>query len=195
MSLKKPSSSRPSKEELKCAWGTTLPDVIGLDCKILFCGINPGLYTAATGFHFARPGNRFWPALNLAGLTPGLLEPHQQAVLPDLGMGITNLVSKATRTAQELTSLQITEGLARLRSLVAYHNPKWLAVLGITVFKQALGRKNLAEGPLTESWGTTKIWLLPNPSGLNAHLKLAEFARSLNSLAIFAGLPIRPYVQ
>lgn len=179
---------KPTAEELTSAWGKTLPDIWGPKCRILFSGINPGLYTAATGTHFARPGNRFWPALHLAGITPRLFKPWEQGDLPALGLGITNLVPWATRTAQELTQAQIESGLAKLRGLVEELKPDWLAVLGLTTFRQALDRKDLREGLLDEKWGKTSIWVLPNPSGLNAHLTLDNFAKSLDQLREAAGL-------
>lgn len=181
-------SRKPTDEELCAAFGKTLPDIWGPNCRVLFSGINPGLYTAATGTHFARPGNRFWPALHLAGITPRLFKPWEQGELPALGLGITNLVPWATRTAQELTLAQIQAGLAKLRGLVNEIEPNWLAVLGLTTFRQALGRKSLREGLLEETWGKTRIWVLPNPSGLNAHLTLGSFAKSLDQLREAAGL-------
>ncbi|MFM8931203.1 MAG: mismatch-specific DNA-glycosylase [Gemmataceae bacterium] len=182
---------KPITHEIEAAFGETLPDVVGPECRILFCGINPGLYTAATRTHFGRPGNRFWPALHLSGLTPRLFAPWEQHDLPGLGLGITNLVPWATRTAQELTKNQIQAGFIQLKKLVREMEPEWLAVLGLTIFRKAMGRKDIREGILDESWGSTRIWVLPNPSGLNAHLTLEGLAKSFNSLRVAAGLPKR----
>lgn len=181
---------KPTSKELSEAWGKTLPDVVGPGCKVLFAGINPGLYTAATRTHFGRPGNRFWPGLFQAGITPRLYHPTEQWKLTDLGVGITNLVPWATKTAEELTGDQIASGIQLLRELVARVQPKWLGVLGVTTLRVALGRKDIGMGPLEEKWGQTGIWVLPNPSGLNAHLKMTTFAESLAELANAAGLPL-----
>lgn len=180
---------KPTQFEIQAASGKTLPDILGPDCRILFCGINPGLYTAATKTHFARPGNRFWPALHLSGLTPRLFAPWDQDELPSLGMGITNLVPWATRTAQELSKSQIDAGFSNLKNLVQEKKPPWLAVLGLTTFREAMGRRDIREGILDESWGNTRIWVLPNPSGLNAHLTLDGLAMAFDQLRIAAGLP------
>lgn len=188
-----PQKFRPSKEELAEAWGKTLPDVVGPDCKILFAGINPGLYTAATSTHFGRPGNRFWPGLFHAGITPALFHPSDQWKLVDLGVGITNLVPWATKTAEELTDEQINQGIQTLRELVARVQPVWLGVLGITTLRAALKQKDISMGPMREKWGKTGIWVLPNPSGLNAHLKMESFAAALAELAKTAGLPLHSH--
>ncbi len=183
--------TKPTETDIQAAVGTTLPDVVGPDCRILFCGINPGLYTAATQTHFGRPGNRFWPALHLSGLTPRLLSPWEQDELPTLGLGITNLVPWATRTAQDLSKKQIDSGFIRLKKMVGKKKPQWLAVLGLTTFRQAMGRKDIREGILDESWGETRIWVLPNPSGLNAHLTLKGLAQAFGKLRLAAGLSKR----
>jgi TDG/mug DNA glycosylase family protein len=183
-------SRKPTPTELENAWGKTLPDILGSGCKILFSGINPGLYTAATANHFARPGNRFWPGIHQAGLTPRLYKPWEQNELPSLGMGITNLVPWATRSAQELTPEQISAGYTQIRQLIKQWQPNWLVVLGITTLRQAMGRKDIREGILNETWDSTRICVLPNPSGLNAHLTLSGFANSLRNIAIHAGLTL-----
>lgn len=148
---------------------------------MLFCGINPGLVSAATGYHFARPGNRFWPALHGAGFTPRLLLPAEQDVLRGLGLGITNMVARATARADELTAAEMVAGGARLRALIAQVRPAWLAVVGITAYRTAFAAPRASVGPQEERLGGTRVWALPNPSGLNAHWQLpamiAEYAR------------------
>ncbi len=152
----------------------------GLD--VLFCGINPGLYSGATGNHFARPGNRFWPALHLSGFTPRQLHPSEKEELLALGLGITNVVDRTTARADELTRDEIVDGGRRLRRKVARYEPRYLAVLGLGAYRTAFGVKTAAVGPQPESLGETKVWLLPNPSGLNAHYQLPELAEEFARL-------------
>jgi TDG/mug DNA glycosylase family protein len=139
----------------------------GLD--VLFCGINPGLYTAWAGHHFARPGNRFWPALHRSGFTPRLLAPAEQDQLPALGLGITNVVDRATATAAELSRAELQEGGRELLANVALWRPAYLAVLGVTAYRAAFGAPKAALGEQPGTIGATRLWVLPNPSGLNAH--------------------------
>lgn len=149
--------------------------------RVLFCGINPGLLSAATGHHFARPGNRFWPALHRSGFTPGQLRPDQQWMLPGLGLGITNVVARASARADELAAAELVAGGERLRALVAQVRPRWLAVVGITAYRVAFADPRAVIGRQDRLLGATRVWALPNPSGLNAHWPLpamvAEFAR------------------
>ncbi|WP_214402858.1 G/U mismatch-specific DNA glycosylase [Pseudonocardia lacus] len=149
--------------------------------RVLFCGINPGLVSAATGLHFARPGNRFWPALHASGFTPRRLLPAEQGELAGLGLGITNMAPRATARADELSTEELVAGGRRLRQLVEQVRPVWLAVVGITAYRTAFGLPKAGVGPRDERWGATRIWVLPNPSGLNAHWTPAtlgeEFAR------------------
>ena len=176
---------RPTRAELEAARSRTVPDVLpgpgDPPCSVLFCGINPGLVTALTGHHFGRPGNRFWPALHRAGFTPRLLRPAEQDELPHLGLGVTNLVARATARADELTDDEPRAGAHRLRKLVARVAPGWLAVVGITAYRVAFDVPRASVGPQDATVGDTRVWLLPNPSGLNAHWQLpdlaAEFAR------------------
>ncbi|WP_051581642.1 G/U mismatch-specific DNA glycosylase [Pseudonocardia acaciae] len=158
-----------------------LPGPADPPARVLFCGINPGMVSAATGHHFARPGNRFWPALHRSGFTPTLLRPDQQSVLPSLGLGLTNLVARATARADELTADELRAGGERLRELTERLRPAWLAVVGITAYRTAFGRPKAVVGRQDERLGDTSIWALPNPSGLNAHWTLPtladEFAR------------------
>jgi TDG/mug DNA glycosylase family protein len=154
---------------------------------VLFCGINPGLVSAATGHHFARPGNRFWRVLHRSGFTPRRLRPDEQVLLPGLGLGITNLAARPTARAAELTADELVAGGRRLRDLVRRARPHWLAVVGVTAHRVAFGEPRAAVGRQAMTVGPTRVWVLPNPSGLNAHWSLdalvGEFAR-LNSAAV-----------
>jgi TDG/mug DNA glycosylase family protein len=170
-----------------------LPDP-GAPLQVLFCGINPSLYSAATGWHFARPGNRFWPALHLSGFTPRRLAPHEQDLLPGYGLGITNLVARATAQASELDPAELRAGGRRLLALVTEYRPRILAIAGVTAYRTAfghprattgpqpdpLGHPRATTGPQPDPRGGSRVWVLPNPSGLNAHWTLdaivAEFA-------------------
>jgi TDG/mug DNA glycosylase family protein len=168
---------RPSREEILAAAGKTVPDVIASGLSVLFCGINPGLYTAAVGHHFARPGNRFWPALCAAGFTDRLLAPSEERKLLDLGYGITNVVARATASANELTAEELLRGGRTLAAKVKRRNPRWLAVLGIGAYRSAFGTPSASLGAQAETIGETRIWILPNPSGLNAHYQPDDLAR------------------
>jgi double-stranded uracil-DNA glycosylase len=165
---------KPSKQDLLDAFGKQVPDVIAPDLKILFCGINPGLYSGAVGHHFARPGNRFWPTLYQSGLTHRLLSPNEEHLLLEYGYGITNLVERATASAGELSKIEIEEGGTNLRDKVIRYKPSMMAVLGIGAFRQAFDRRKVRIGSQPEKIGLTKIWVLPNPSGLNAHYRLSD---------------------
>ena len=177
--------SRPTPADLQAARNRTIPDVLpppGQPLSVLFCGINPSLYSAATGWHFARPGNRFWPALHLSGFTPRLLTPAEQDLLPGYGLGITNLVARATAQAAELDLAEIQAGGERLAALVAERRPRVLAVAGVTAYRTAFGRPRAAIGPQPAPLAAARVWVLPNPSGLNAHVtapKLAELMKQM----------------
>ncbi|MFC4945413.1 G/U mismatch-specific DNA glycosylase [Pseudonocardia sp. GCM10023141] len=185
---------RFSEAELAAARSRTIDDVLpgpaDPPLRVLFCGINPGLVSAITGLHFARPGNRFWPALHLSGLTPRLLDPSEQDELRGLGLGITNMVARASARADELSGAEIVAGGERLRALVAAEQPAWLAVVGITVFRTAFAQPKATIGPQEQSFGTTRVWALPNPSGLNAHWQLPELAAEFGRLRTAAGYPL-----
>jgi len=157
-------------------------DVLGPSLDVLFCGINPGLMSEATGFHFARPGNRFWPALHLSGFTPRRLAPAEQHLLPSYGLGITNVVARPSAKASELTREELVEGGRRLAALVAETRPKTLAVLGVSAYRTAFARPKAAVGPQEERVGGARVWVLPNPSGLNAHWSLPAIAGELARL-------------
>jgi TDG/mug DNA glycosylase family protein len=159
-----------------------IDDVLGPSLDVLFCGINPGLMSEATGHHFARPGNRFWPALHLSGFTPRLLAPAEQHLLPSYGLGITNVVARPSAKASELSRAELVEGGARLAGLVASVKPRVLAVLGVTAYRTAFARSKAAVGLQGEAVGGVPVWVLPNPSGLNAHWTLAGIAGELRLL-------------
>lgn len=176
MSRRSTESWKPTREQLEAARDKTVPDVIARDLDILFVGINPGLYTAAVGRHFARPGNRFWPALHRAGLTERELSPFEEELLLDSGMGITNLVARTTAAAAELTREELRAGARELERKVERYRPKRVAVLGIGVYRGAFGRRKAKLGRQPETLAGADLWVLPNPSGLNAHYQLDELA-------------------
>ncbi len=142
------------------------------DLAVLFCGINPGLWSGAVGQHFARPGNRFWPALHRSGFTPRQLRPDEQETLPSYRLGVTNLVPRTTARADELTRSELIAGSQRLSGLAAKFAPAWIAVLGVTAYRSAFGQRQASVGPQAELIGASRVWVLPNPSGLNAHYQI-----------------------
>ena len=170
------SSLKPTRADLLAAKNKTIRDVIAPGLRVLFCGINPGLYSGATGHHFARPGNRFWPTLYQSGFTPRLLDPGEERELLVSGYGITNLVARATATAHELSTEELVAGRRRLESKVKRYQSQVLAVLGIGAYRTAFAQKVVALGQQPERLANTIIWVLPNPSGLNAHYQLADLA-------------------
>ena len=173
---------KPTKEQLLAATEKTVRDVIAPDLRVLFCGINPGLYTAAVGHHFARPGNRFWPALYAAGFTDRLLSPFDERELLKSGYGITNVVQRATASADSLTKEEMIAGGARLRAKVLRYRPKVLAVLGLGAYRTAFNQPKAAVGRQQALIGNTVLWVLPNPSGLNANYQPADLARLFREL-------------
>ncbi|AUY51251.1 MULTISPECIES: G/U mismatch-specific DNA glycosylase [Streptomycetaceae] len=177
-----PTPLKPTAEQLLAARDTTIPDVAAPGLRVLFCGINPGLWSGATGHHFARPGNRFWPALHRSGFTPRLLRPDEQDELLGLGLGITNVAPRATAKADELTAGELREGGAALTGRVLRLRPRVLAVLGIGAYRTAFGRRTAAVGRQEEGIGETEVWVLPNPSGLNAHYTLDGLAEEFGRL-------------
>lgn len=168
---------KPSKADLLAAAGQTVPDLIAPGLRVLFCGINPGLYSGYTGHHFARPGNRFWPALYAAGFTPRLLAPSEEQELLTYGYGITNLVERATAVASELTPVELIAGNQRLLAKVEQYRPRVVAILGVSAYRTAFARPKAGLGKQPESLGPARLWVLPNPSGLNAHYTPADLAR------------------
>ena len=173
---------KPTAAELKAAKNKTVPDLIAPGLKVLFCGINPGLYTAAIGHHFGRPGNRFWPALHLSGFTPRLFDPSEEHLLLPLGYGITNVVDRATAAADELSDREMVSGGKALREKVKEYAPRWLAVLGIGAYRVAFDRPKAAVGPQPDVIGETRLWLLPSPSGLNAHYQGKDLVKTFRAL-------------
>lgn len=173
---------RPTAEQLAAAQHKTIPDVLGPGLRVLFCGINPGLWSAAIGKHFARPGNRFWPALYASGFTPRLLGPWQQEELLGFGLGLSNVAARATARADELDPQELRIGGQVLAGKVAEHRPRWVAVLGIGAYRTAFGPKDAAIGPQPETLSGSRVWVLPNPSGLNAHWTAATLAEQFAAL-------------
>jgi double-stranded uracil-DNA glycosylase len=173
---------KPSAADIADAAGKGIRDVVAPDLRVLFVGINPGLYTAATGHHFARPGNRFWPALHAAGFTPRLLHPSEQRLLLQSGYGITNLVNRATATADEVAPQEFVAGRRRLAAKVRRLRPKAVAFLGVGAFCHAFGLRRAALGEQPERFEGTRVWVLPNPSGLNANYQLGALVELFRSL-------------
>jgi double-stranded uracil-DNA glycosylase len=173
---------RPTKKELIAAAGRTVPDVSAQGLKVLFCGINPGLYSAAVGHHFARPGNRFWPALHLAGFTDRLFDPSEERKLLTLGYGITNIVARASASAKELSADELEEGGRRLIAKVGRIAPRFLAVLGITAYRQTFHCPSADIGLQENQIRKMAIWVLPNPSGLNASYQIKDLVNHFRKL-------------
>ena len=177
---------KPTKEQLLAATGKTVRDVIAPNLRVLFCGINPGLYTAAVGHHFARPGNRFWPALHAGGFTDRVLSPFDERELLKSGYGITNVVMRTTATADQLTREEIIAGGEQLRAKVLRYQPRVLAVLGVGAYRTAFNQPKATIGRQPDTIGNTMLWVLPNPSGLNANYQAADLARLFRELKDFA---------
>jgi TDG/mug DNA glycosylase family protein len=179
---------KPSKEQLENAAGKKVPDLIEHGLKVLFCGINPGLYSGAVGHHFARPGNRFWPTLFAAGFTDRLISPFEEDELLLRGYGITNLVRRATASADELVKEEITQGALSLKRRVLKYRPRFVAVLGISAYRTAFQRPGATIGLQQDDLiRDSRLWVLPNPSGLNAHYQRADLARLFRELRDAAG--------
>jgi len=177
--------TRPTKRQLAEAAGETIPDVIAPGLRVLFVGINPGLYSAAIGHHFGRPGNRFWPAIHRAGFTPRLYAPPEERLLLGHGLGITNIVARSSARADELSDGELIEGAGILMAKVAEYRPGLVAVLGVTAYRAAFRQPKAEVGRQGES----DVWVLPNPSGLNAHYTLDGLARVFAEARVAAGLP------
>lgn len=182
-------SQRPTPEQLKAAYEGRIPDVVAPGLRVLLVGINPSLYSAAVGHHFARPGNRFWKALHASGFTERLLAPEQDRTLPERGLGLTNLVARATASADELTMEELRRGAARLERFVRKHQPSYVAFLGLGAYRTAFRRPSARIGPQPERIGSARLWLLPNPSGLNAHHQLPELTAAFRRLRVAARVP------
>ena len=187
---------RPTKDELQSFQGAKVDDLLADPLRLLFVGINPGLWTAAVNAHFARPGNRFWPALSRAGITASLVDASSglpseaRAELASAGIGISNIVPIATARADELTTAEVRAGGENLRQLVRDLRPTVVAVLGVTAFRQAFGNRKIAIGRSDESFEGAELWVLPNPSGLNAHETVETLAVWYRQAAEAAGVPL-----
>jgi double-stranded uracil-DNA glycosylase len=173
---------KPTREQILAAEGESVRDVIAPGLQVLFCGINPGLYTAAVGHHFARPGNRFWKALYESGFTERLLSPFDERELLQLGYGVTNVVGRATAVADSLTKEEIIEGGRRLAVKVRRYQPGVLAVLGMGAYRLAFAQPKVTVGQQQLTIGKTVVWVLPNPSGLNANYQQQELTRLFREL-------------
>ncbi|MGV9316284.1 G/U mismatch-specific DNA glycosylase [Streptomyces sp. NPDC003691] len=176
----------PSPEELRAARDGCVDDVVAPGLSVLFCGINPSLMSAVTGHHFARPGNRFWPVLHRSGFTPRQLAPAEERELLSYGLGITNVVARATARADELSAAEFREGGRLLRARVARLRPRRLAVVGVTAYRTAFAEPRARIGPQERTFGGTEIWVLPNPSGLNAHWTVQSMAEEYGRLRAVA---------
>jgi TDG/mug DNA glycosylase family protein len=174
---------RPTPEQLAAARGLTVPDVIARGLRILFCGINPGLYSGAVGHHFARPGNRFWKALHASGFTRRLVSPFEERELLDAGLGITNLVARSTASAAELSAGELRRGARALEAKVRRDRPRVVAFLGVGAYKAAFARPAARPGPQKETLAGARVWVLPNPSGLNASYQLPDLVTMFRRLA------------
>jgi double-stranded uracil-DNA glycosylase len=179
--------ARPTPAQVAAAYGNTIPDLVAPGLQVLFAGINPSLYSAAVGYHFARPGNRFWPAMHHSGFTSRQLAPPEQYLLLRLGLGITNVVARATARADELDSGEQRAGWEQLAALTARLGPAWLAVLGVTVYRAASGRPAAGVGPQPDRFGRAKVWVLPNPSGLNALWTTPKLIEAFRDLRLHVG--------
>jgi TDG/mug DNA glycosylase family protein len=177
-----PTPYKPGRADLFAAKDKTVRDVIAPRLRVLFCGINPGLYSGATGHHFARPGNRFWPTLHQSGFTPRQFHPSEERELLSYGYGITNLVPRATATADELSPLELVAGQRRLKSRVRRYQPRVVAVLGISAYRTAFAQKIASLGEQPERLEDAIVWVLPNPSGLNAHYQLVDLVEHFRML-------------
>ena len=173
---------KPSREEIAAAYGRTVPDLMRKGLRVLFVGINPSLYSGAVGHHFARPGNRFWKALHGAGFTERVLSPFEERELLASGMGITNLVERSTASAAELAPAELEEGGRRLLAKLRRSRPGIVAVVGVAAYRQAFGEPAAAIGSQREPVGASAAWVLPNPSGLNAHYQLPDLVAAFDAL-------------
>ncbi len=173
---------RPTAEELQAAYGRVVPDLVRPGLAVLLCGINPSLTSGVLGYHFATPGNRLWPTLHASGWTPRRLMPWETDEVLAAGCGITNLVARATARADELTDDELRAGLPRLEALATLHAPRYVAFLGLSSYRVATGDRRAGVGPQDRTLGPSKVWLLPNPSGLNASWQLPRLAEAYGAL-------------
>jgi double-stranded uracil-DNA glycosylase len=187
---------RFTRAELESFRGAEVPDLVGAHPRLVIVGINPGLWTAAVRSHFARPGNRFYPALLAAGIVDRRIDPsagmsgEDRAALVDRGIAITNLVRRATARADELTRAELVAGRVELEAFVARHRPKVVAVLGVTAYRDAFGQPKAVLGRQPDDLAGAQLWVVPNPSGLNAHDTVATLARAYAEPARAAGIDL-----
>ena len=173
---------RPTRAEVAAAAGRRVPDLIDIGLDVLFCGINPGLYSGATRHHFARPGNRFWPALHAARFTPRVISPFEEKELLDMGYGITNVISRATAAADELARDEFPVGARKLEAKIKKYQPQFVAILGVGAYRMAFNKPKAKVGKQEESLGGATVWVLPNPSGLNANYQSEDLKRVFSQL-------------
>jgi TDG/mug DNA glycosylase family protein len=178
---------RPTQAEIAAARGRSIPDLVAPGLRVLFAGINPSLYSAATGYHFARPGNRFWPALHRSGFTSRQLRPEEQPQLLGLGLGITNVVARATARADELSAAELQAGGQALAELAGSLGVSFLAILGVTAYRTAFGVPKAVVGSQEGRLGGARVWILPNPSGLNASWPMPRLAQAFDELRVSVG--------
>lgn len=181
-----PAGARPSKEDLQAAYGRVVPDLVRPGTRVLLCGINPSLWSGAVGYHFASPSNRLWPTLHASGWTPRRLHPSETDVVLDCGLGVTNLVGRATARADELEDDELRAGLPAVAALAERHDVGWVAFLGLTAYRTATGDRRAGVGPVERRTGPARTWLLPNPSGLNASWQLPRLAQAYAALRVAA---------
>jgi TDG/mug DNA glycosylase family protein len=167
---------KPTPKEIDAARGKKIPDVVAPGLQAVFCGINPSLYSAAIGHHFARPGNRFWPTMHRAGCTDRLLSPFEDRLLLDFGFGLTNICERATARGDELSTAELKKGGRQLERKIALFSPRGIAFLGITAYRAAFGERDAVIGSQARRIADVPVWVLPNPSGLNAHYQLPQLA-------------------
>jgi len=185
---------RPTAEQLLAARELVIPDVLAPRLAVLFCGINPGLYSAAVGHHFARPGNRFWPAIHFAGFTDRLLSPAEDYLLPQYGCGVTNMVPRTTAAAAELTSDELLAGARTLETKLLHHAPNWVAFVGVGAYRTGFADPRAKIGSQDRRIGPSRVWVLPNTSGLNANYQLPQLTKLFAALRKAAELPSKASV-
>ena len=186
MAVQRTRGGAPTRAELEQAYDAVIPDLVGTRVRVLLVGINPSLYSGWSGRHFARPGNRLWKALHEAGFTDRLLHPSETDAILEAGLGITNLVARSTARADELTSEEMRAGVEPLRQLVRRLRTPYVAFLGVTSYRVAFGRPRAQVGRQPEPFEDAVAWVLPNPSGLNAHYQQPALSAAYRELRLAA---------